>query len=122
MRGAKSFSRFQQRLSGDSRSWGCPSGLANDRLLGKSKNSPISYSQSQSLRLGVLHQRRQTLLPWSACGFSVEQQTAWQKALMAEATTNLLIADSICSNDGTLRSVRKFAMMDRCVGDMNPGM
>ena len=118
--------QIQQRLSGDSRSWDPNTPvriLANDRLLDTIQIQELADILLQAnLRLKRFYtKRRQTAVAVATCGFSVEQQTA-QQALMAETSTNLLVADPMYVQM-TLRSGTEIRHDGSVIvmGDMNPG-
>lgn len=118
--------QIQQRLSGDSRSWDPNTPvriLTNDRLLDTTQIQELADILLQAnLRLKRFYtKRRQTAVAVVTCGFSVEQQTAHQ-ALMAETTTNLLVADPMYVQM-TLRSGTEIRHDGSVIvmGDMNPG-
>ena len=118
--------QIQQRLSGDSRSWDPNTPvriLANDRLLDTIQIQELADILLQSnLRLKRFYtKRRQTAVAVVTCGFSVEQQTA-QQVLMAETSSNLLVADPMYVQM-TLRSGTEIRHDGSVIvmGDMNPG-
>lgn len=118
--------QIQQRLSGDSRSWDSNTPvriLANDRLLDTTQIQELADILLKSnLSLKRFYtKRRQTAVAIATCGFSVEQQTA-QQALIAEASTKLLVADPMYVQM-TLRSGTEIRHDGSVIvmGDMNPG-